>query len=95
MGLALAYLATGAVPEARARLEAALRDAEETHGGQHTQVIELRVALARAHVADRQMLAAVAELDEAIAGSATAYGPEHRETTDLHAERDELQPAAT
>ena len=41
------------------------------------------------------MLAAVAELDAAIAASATAYGPEHQETTDLHAERDELQPAAT
>jgi Tfp pilus assembly protein PilF len=58
-------------------------------------VIELRVALARAHVADGQMMAAVAELDEAIAASETTYGPEHRETADLYAERDELQPAAT
>jgi hypothetical protein len=95
MGLALAYLAAGAVPEARAQLESALSVAEEAHGRAHPHVIELRVALARAHVADGQMLAAVAELDVAIAASATAYGPDHQETTDLHAERDELQPAAT
>jgi hypothetical protein len=58
-------------------------------------VIELRVALARAHVADGQVLAAVSEFDEAIAASETIYGPDHPETADLHAERDELQPATT
>ena len=95
MGLALAYLAAGAVPEARAQLQTALGDAEGAHGRTHPHVIELRVALAKAHVADGQMMAAVAELDEAIAASEATYGPEHQETADLYAERDELQPAAT
>jgi hypothetical protein len=58
-------------------------------------VIELRVALAPAHVADGQVLAAVSEFDEAIAASETIYGPGHRETADLQAERDALQPATT
>ena len=69
-------------------------DAEDVHGAAHPHVIELRVALARTHVADGHMLAAVTELDEAIAASVTAYGADHQETADLLAERDELQPAA-
>ena len=57
-------------------------------------MIELRIALARAHVANGQMLDAVTQFDEAIAASVTTHGADHPETADLHAERDELEPAA-
>ena len=41
MGLALAYLAAGAVPEARERLAGALTDAEDAHGAEHPETAHL------------------------------------------------------